>query len=100
MNNGLYVNFEGLESNIEELKNWKTEFDELNSRINAKIEEMNNVWQGEDYNAMRTNVELELKKITGPDGMIQNFVNNRIKDIEGKKGNYTAIQDSNANYWG
>ena len=98
--NSLYVNFDGLEKNIEELRNWQKEFDGLNSRINAKIDEMNNVWKGQDYNAMKYNIESELKKITGPEGMIQSFVNNRIKDIEQKKGNYAAIQKSNANYWG
>ena len=96
----LYVDFDGLESNIGELKSWQSEFNELNSRINAKIVELNNVWQGVDYNAMRASIESELKKITGPDGMIQTFVNDRIKDIEQKKGNYAAIQQSNANYWG
>lgn len=99
MSNSLYVDFDGLENNIGELQNWQKEFNDLNSRINATIDEMNNVWQGDDYNAMKTSIESELKKITGPEGMIQTFVSDRIRDIEQKKGNYAAIQNSNANYW-
>ena len=96
----LYVDFDGLENNINELKQWKEEFNELNGRINAKIIEVNNVWQGKDYESMRNSISEELKKISGPDGLIQTFVNNSINDLERKRGNYAAIQNSNANYWG
>ena len=100
MSNSLYVNFNGLDENIKEIENWKESFDNLNSRINGKIDELNTVWQGEDYNAMRTSIKTELNKITGPDGLIQSFVKDSIKEINQKKENYTAIQKSNANYWG
>ena len=99
MNNSLYVDFDGLENNINELKHWKEEFNELNGRINEKVNELNNVWQGKDYEAMRNSVTEELKKISGPDGLIQNFIANSIRDLEQKRGNYAAIQNSNANYW-
>ena len=58
----LYVDFDGLENNINELKQWKEEFNELNGRINAKIIEVNNVWQGKDYESMRNSISEELKK--------------------------------------
>lgn len=96
----LYVDFDGLEENIGELKRWKEEFNILNDRINVKLEELNSVWQGKDYDTMKNTITQELKKITGSDGMIQTFVNNSINDLERKRGNYAAIQDSNANYWG
>ena len=95
----LYVDLEKLEENIGELKSWQSGFDELNTTINGKVDELNNLWQGEDYDAMRNNIQTELRKITGPDGLIQKFVRDQTASIEEKKGNYTAIQNSNANYW-
>ena len=100
MNDSLYVDFDGLEGNVHELEIWKNEFDELNTRINAKIDELNSVWQGADYDAMKANIESELRKITGPEGMIQSFVKNSISSINEKRSNYVAIQKSNASFWG
>lgn len=100
MSDSLYVDFDGLEVNIRELENWKKEFDELNTRINAKIDELNEVWKGSDYDAMKANIESELRKITGPDGMIQTFVKNSINSINEKRSNYVAIQKSNESFWG
>ncbi len=95
----LYVDFDGLENNINELKHWKEEFNELNERINAKLVDLNTVWQGKDYESMRNSISEELKKISGPDGLIQSFITNSINDLEQKKGNYASIQNSNASYW-
>ncbi len=95
----LYVDFEKLEENIGELKSWQSGFNELNTSINGKVDELNNLWQGEDYEAMRNNIHSELEKITGPEGLIQKFVKDQISTIEEKKGNYAAIQNNNANLW-
>lgn len=99
MSNSLYVDFDGLEGDIRMLENWKKGFDGLNTSINNQITEMNNLWVGEDYNSMKANIQKELTKITGPEGLIQNFVRDRIAEIERKKGNYVAIQRSNVNRW-
>ena len=99
MGNSLYVDFNGLEQNLNELEKWKEEFDDLNSRIKLKVEDFNNVWRGEDYEAMRNSISNELNKISGPDGLIQNFVNESINDLNNKIGRYADIQKNNANYW-
>ena len=99
MGSNLYVDFDGLERNIQELKDWKTSFDELNNRVKLKVEEMNSVWRGSDYDSMRNTITRELNKISGPDGMIQSFINESISDLNAKLGRYENIQKNNASYW-
>ena len=95
----LYVNYSGLDDNIEELRRWKEQFNTLNNEFNQKLNEMNNYWQGADYNTMKSKVTSELAKITGSDGKIQQFITDCINDLSNKKEAYTNIQRDNANYW-
>ena len=96
----LYVKYSGLDSNIEELKKWKTEFNELHELFVNKLVEMNKYWQGSDYNRMKENVLSELNKVTGPEGKVQGFINDSTNDLIGMKNEYANIQNKNANYWG
>ena len=96
----LYVNYNGLSDNIDELKHWKDEFNELHNEFLQKLADMNKYWQGSDYNAMRENVKTELEKITGPEGKVQAFINESTNDLIAMKNSYTDIRNKNASYWG
>ncbi len=99
MNNSLYVDPEGLEENVRELDNWLKQFNELHNQINGKIDDLNTVWKGADYDAMKASIQTELNNIIGENGLIQSFVRECIDDVNNKKGEYVAIQNSNTNYW-
>ena len=96
----LYVNYSGLDNNIEELEVWKEEFNALHDEFVAKLSEMNNYWRGSDYDKMKASVLSELSKITGPEGKIQEFINESTNDLKNKKNEYANIQNKNASYWG
>ena len=99
MSNSLYVDPEGLEENVRQLESWLRQFDDLHNQINSKVDDLNTVWKGVDYDAMKASIQTDLNNIIGKNGLIQSFVRECINDVNNKKGEYVAIQNSNTNYW-
>jgi hypothetical protein len=96
----LYVNYDGLDNNIEELRLWKKGFNEIHNEFVNKLDEMNQNWSGIDYENMKNSLKTELNKITGEDGKIQTFVRERTEELKERKADYKNIQSRNASYWG
>ncbi len=96
----LYVNYDGLDNNIEELRLWKEGFNEIHNEFVNKLDEMNQNWSGIDYENMKNSLKTELNKITGEDGKIQTFVRERTEELKERKADYKNIQSRNASYWG
>ena len=96
---GLYVNDEELKGCIERLKKWKSEFDEVDKEFKLKLTQMNEIWSGSDYEAMKKRVTEELDKITGENGRIQEFITGCTDDLGQHISDYQDIRNKNRSYW-
>lgn len=97
--NSLYVNDSGLRNCVDDLERWKKDFNETDRIYKEKINHLNELWVGSDYDAAKKRILDELDKITGENGKIQSFVTECTNELTQKVNDYQSIRQKNQSYW-
>ena len=99
--NGLYVSGQELENTSADAQDYLTKFNNATSEFYRNAKELQNYWDGADYNAMMNNFQTKLDPLVDPNtGSIPQLIKDITKELDERNQAYHEIQNSNTSDWG